>query len=70
MPVTPGNRLNTAFPVRLLFVFPAIFSQEGDKAEMFPEGRLIDEDKLEFTFIAMVEYLLLNIKLFFHASIG
>lgn len=63
MPVAPGNRLYTAFPVRLMFVFPAICPQEV-------ETRLFYKDKLEFTFIAMVEYLLLNIKLFFHASIG
>ena len=63
MIVVPRNRIDMAFPMRLMFVLPAICPREV-------ETRLFYKDKLVFTFIAMVEYLLLNIKLFFHASIG
>ena len=46
MPVAPGNRLYTAFPVRLMFVFPAICPQKV-------ETRLIYKDKLEFNRITI-----------------
>ena len=32
MPVAPGNRLYTAFPVRLMFVFPAICPREVENS--------------------------------------
>ena len=42
MPVTPGNRLNTAFPVRLMCVLPAICPQEGKTGQnLFLEGCLL-----------------------------
>ena len=41
MSIAPGNRLYTAFPVRLMFVFPAICPREA-------ETRLFYKDKLEF----------------------
>ena len=41
MPVAPGNRMYTAFLVRLMFVFPAICPREV-------ETRLFYKDKLEF----------------------
>ena len=60
MPVAPGNRLYTAFPVRLMFVFPAICPQKvetrliyKDKLEFKVETRLIYKDKLEFNRITI-----------------
>jgi len=49
MPVAPGNRMYTAFPVRLMYVFPP-FARERWKILMkwFPEVGFIDKDKLEF----------------------
>ena len=32
LPVAPGNRLYTAFPVRLMFVFPAICPREVENS--------------------------------------
>ena len=40
MPVAPRNRLNTAFPVRLMYVLPTIYPRKVENS--------IYKDKLEF----------------------
>ena len=55
MPVAPGNQLNTAFPVRLMFVFPAICPREVENS--------IYKDKLEFTGLSHPSFYTID---FFH----
>ena len=56
MPIALGNRLYTAFLVRLMFVFPAICPQKV-------ETRLFYKDKLEFTGLSHPSFYTID---FFH----
>ena len=53
MPVAPGNRMYTAFPMRLMFVFPAICPREV-------ETRLFYKDKLEFIYMSRAQTIVLQ----------
>ena len=46
MPVAPRNRLNTAFPVRLMYVLPTIYPRKVENS--------IYKDKLEFNSVITV----------------